>query len=72
MKYKSLFITLLLNYSLKFFLTKEFKLFQEKIRNLLSVDGETLYPFIKCSHLLLLAKSVLIDLNQSLQDIPVN
>jgi hypothetical protein len=53
------------------FSLKEYKLFQEKIRNLLSIDGETLFPFVKCSHLLLVAKTILIDLNQYLQNIPV-
>ncbi len=38
---------------------------------MLSIDGETLFPFVKCAHLLVLAKTVFIDLNQSIQDIPV-
>ena len=40
---------------------------QEKCRSNLMLDGETVYSVVKCSHLLLLAKVLLIDLVEKLE-----
>ena len=50
---------------------KEFNLFQEKLRAIMSLDGESLFSIVKCVHLLLLAKVILLDLHENFASIQV-
>lgn len=51
---------------------QEYDLVQEKLRALLVLDGETLYPIVKCVHFLYLAKIILIDNSSHFENIPVS
>jgi hypothetical protein len=46
-------------------------LFQEKLRNFMSMDGENLFTIVKCVHLLVLPRIVFIELNDFFSKIKV-
>ncbi len=50
---------------------KAYDLFQEKLRNLMSLDGESLFTIVKCIHLLVLPRIVFIELNDHFSKIKV-
>ena len=47
-------------------------MFQEKLRLVMSLDGESLFSIAKCVHLLLLAKVILLDLHENFGNIQVS
>ena len=46
-------------------------MFQEKLRNLMSLDGENLFTIVKCIHLLVLPRIVFIELNDHFSKVKV-
>ena len=55
------------------FLFKEYKDFEDNLRELSSMDGESLFPVVKCIHLLMIARLVFLEIsNDMFKDIKVN